>query len=418
MPIPGDLVHKKCHEKYINKKSIELAKKKKAEGSSPQKSLKKRLRSEGSTYDPLNQCLFCCKSEKVSHKAKGSRNPSKLIAVSTKERFQETLQQALAKRSDSWALQVQGRLEYLQDCRAKDVKYHNACRTHFCSELKIPAKFSSEGPAAKKQCVGRPEDHECAAAFQEVVHYLENMDYDQITMNDLVKMQQEKLSQGSAYGVQYMKKKLIDYLGERVFIGERDGKADVVSLRRTVSDILHDLHKKQKKEKSDESMHIIKAAAELVRKDIKSMECDKTSYPSFSDMAEESQLDFIPPSLRILLGEIFRGKDVNIKIASIGQARDHKDTQILVSFLTERSPFIPDPSLKSIASGRVADGKVNADNARDVGKSIMEGMTSKSVLDVVIRKKNLAITLDSKLAVTVSGDPVIVDPLVLFQRLL
>ena len=38
--------------------------------------------------------------------------------------------------------------------------------------------------------------------------------------------------------------------------------------------------------------------------------------------------------------------------------------------------------------------------------------------EVVIRKKDLAVTLATKLAVRVNDEPIIVDPLVLFQRLL
>ena len=45
-------------------------------------------------------------------------------------------------------------------------------------------------------------------------------------------------------------------------------------------------------------------------------------------------------------------------------------------------------------------------------------MTEKNVLEVVIRKKDLAVTLATKLAVRVNDEPIIVDPLVLFQCLL
>ena len=100
------------------------------------------------------------------------------------------------------------------------------------------------------------------------------------------------------------------------------------------------------------------------------------------------------------------------------QARDHKDTHTLVSYLTDRSPFLSDPSLRSIASGRVADDTAQVDDAKNIGKKILDGMTEKNVPEVVIRKKDLAVTLATKLAVRVNDEPIIVDPLVLFQRLL
>ena len=48
----------------------------------------------------------------------------------------------------------------------------------------------------------------------------------------------------------------------------------------------------------------------------------------------------------------------------------------------------------------------------------MDGTTEKNVPEVVIRKKDLAVTLATKLAVRVNDEPIIVDLLVLFQRLL
>ena len=46
-----------------------------------------------------------------------------------------------------------------------------------------------------------------------------------------------------------------------------------------------------------------------------------------------------------------------------------KDTQTLVSYLTDRSPFLSDPSLRIIASGRVADDTAKVD-AKNIGKKI------------------------------------------------
>ncbi|KAL8583039.1 hypothetical protein ACOMHN_051203 [Nucella lapillus] len=145
------------------------------------------------------------------------------------------------------------------------------------------------------------------------------MDYEEVTIPDLVKMQQDLLGSGkAAYSVRYMKQKLTERFGDALVVGTVIGRADVVSLKHTVTEILHDLHKKQKRGKSDESVHIIKAAAALVRKDIKALDCDKSNYPALSEMTLKSQLEFIPVSLQTMLHEIFKGKDASLKVGAVG----------------------------------------------------------------------------------------------------
>ena len=126
----------------------------------------------------------------------------------------------------------------------------------------------------------------------------------------------------------------------------------------------------------------------------------------------------INSAMQTLSGVTFTTLEQHKETGATRQARDHKDTQTLVSYLTDRSPFLSDPSLRSIASGRVADDTAKVDDAKNIGKKILDGMTEQNVPEVVIRKKGLAVTLATKLAVRVNDEPIVVDPLVLFQRLL
>ncbi|KAL8602370.1 hypothetical protein ACOMHN_022883 [Nucella lapillus] len=126
----------------------------------------------------------------------------------------------------------------------------------------------------------------------------------------------------------------------------------------------------------------------------------------------------INSAMQTLSGITFTTSEQHKETSTTRQARDHKDTQTLVSYLTDRSPFLSDPSLRSIASGRVADDTANVDNAKNIGKKMLDGMTEKNVLEVVIRKKDVAVTLATNLAVRVNDEPIIIDPLLLFQRLL
>ena len=46
------------------------------------------------------------------------------------------------------------------------------------------------------------------------------------------------------------------------------------------------------------------------------------------------------------------------------QARDNKDSIALLGFLQDRNPFSPDPSLRNIVTGVVAEDRVNAAEPR------------------------------------------------------
>eukprot|EP00745_Piridium_sociabile_P028799 TRINITY_DN4651_c0_g1_i2.p1 TRINITY_DN4651_c0_g1~~TRINITY_DN4651_c0_g1_i2.p1 ORF type:complete len:839 (-),score=172.35 TRINITY_DN4651_c0_g1_i2:728-3244(-) len=99
------------------------------------------------------------------------------------------------------------------------------------------------------------------------------------------------------------------------------------------------------------------------------------------------------------------------------QKRDHRDTKLLLSYLLDRNPFTTDTILLNIANGRTAAPEVNADSAKEIGHKILDDMTGKTVLEATIKKKDQVITLAAKSNVKVCEEPINVDPLLLFQRL-
>ena len=99
------------------------------------------------------------------------------------------------------------------------------------------------------------------------------------------------------------------------------------------------------------------------------------------------------------------------------QNRDAEDTSKLLEALKDWEPFAPDPSLQSIYSGVLANSKVNVDNAKQVGESILNDMKGRSVGDYKFRHKDQAITLTSGSSIKVHRQQLQVDPVLLFQRL-
>ena len=90
----------------------------------------------------------------------------------------------------------------------------------------------------------------------------------------------------------------------------------------------------------------------------------------------------INSAMQTLSGVTVTTSEQHKETGATRQALDHKDTQTLVSYLTDRSPFLSDPSLRSIASGRVADDTAKVDDANNIGKKILDGMTEKNVPEV------------------------------------
>ena len=53
-----------------------------------------------------------------------------------------------------------------------------------------------------------------------------------------------------------------------------------------------------------------------------------------------------------------------------GEKGAKKDITSILSFLTDRNPFLDDPSLRNIDTGTTADSRVNADRAKEIGTNI------------------------------------------------
>ena len=97
--------------------------------------------------------------------------------------------------------------------------------------------------------------------------------------------------------------------------------------------------------------------------------------------------------------------------------RDYADTLKILDYLSLRSPFSTDKSLRNIATGGIAEESVNCDKAKEVGEKIIQIMRGKKVDEFSFQKKHQAITLASRTAVPLSDGNVQIDPQLLFQRL-
>ena len=125
----------------------------------------------------------------------------------------------------------------------------------------------------------------------------------------------------------------------------------------------------------------------------------------------------INEAIKELTGIKFISGDQHVDVSPSRNKRDINDISKLSEFLHNMSPFSGDATLHNIATGVTANKNVDVDVARSVGCKIIESMIGSSPENYTFKKSNTAVTQGSKTSVSVDGEILIIDPLLMFQRL-
>ena len=75
--------------------------------------------------------------------------------------------------------------------------------------------------------------------------------------------------------------------------------------------------------------------------------------------------------------------------------RDARDTQDVILYLSQRSPFTAETSLRNIATGVTAPPHVNVHESKSIGNHILASMERNQVVSYIFRKKDQAVTMDT-----------------------
>ena len=186
---------------------------------------------------------------------------------------------------------VKARILHVHDLHAADSIYYQTCSVNFHTKKQIPmAQFATED--FKRPKLGCPQDDKRPEAFLEVASYLEDNDNEQITINDLNDLMNQKLANTDydAYGYTYMKTKLQEHFGERIVQTEINGNPNVITFRTTARVVLQDYYSKQYQEKentAEEKIKLVQAVAKLIKEDIKAIEISHEVYPLCDDLKSE-----------------------------------------------------------------------------------------------------------------------------------
>ncbi|CAC5425515.1 unnamed protein product [Mytilus coruscus] len=138
----GQKLHQNCRKSYTNPKYIALANKEIKHETTNLPKLRSKVE-----FDFKKHCLFC---GQLADAVIGRKRKSDVYPVRTSE-FQCKIEDICKQREDEWALEVRGRLEFVQDLHAADALYQQTCSVNFRTLKQTPLAFSPIAKKAKTQ---------------------------------------------------------------------------------------------------------------------------------------------------------------------------------------------------------------------------------------------------------------------------
>ncbi|XP_071642214.1 uncharacterized protein [Temnothorax longispinosus] len=236
-----------------------------------------------------SNCFFCDKQCR-DYRCKDDRTRRLVSADSIQLRIQETAR----KRNDQWAHDVLSRIEGVHSLKEVGGRYHTNCNIRFSH---IPT-----GNSARK-----PPITDLETAFENVCHYIEENDECQFTLTELLDEMKEYKPKPET-----LKSKLLKRYGEKIMIHEKNGRPTLICFRGNDYDALIDSwYTNKEKTEQGERLRIVRAAAAIVRDDIRKQFYDTRSYPSPHQFLDNA-VDDVPESLQLFLSEVMlKGKRGN-----------------------------------------------------------------------------------------------------------
>ena len=280
----------------------------------------RKTRGSQPAFDFKTKCFFC--EQVVTARGKQTKSASEVL--SKNREIDTRVTEAITSHSfDEWALIILGRLEGIHDLHAEDDMYPHSCYTNFVSKKNIPLRCQASGAEGKKRKRGRPKDEVLDDIYYEICRTMQEMEKndEQVTVPTFAKQMAElALARDlDAYDARYLKKRIEDDFQGQIVITNVNGNPDVITFTSTASKILQDFQKiKSSADVEVEKMRMIKAAADIIRNDVKQQDSNLMFYPTVEDIENSSHL--APPTLLHFLENLIPCKVSSLKISSIAQA--------------------------------------------------------------------------------------------------
>lgn len=318
-------VHESCRKNHNNARRYDQLKRKLTNVQEPPPP---KRRSSSSRFSFKADC-FICGSFVDQEKAKKLPNHTEyefntVMSLTIQETIRKHCNERLKEQDDAWADAILRRMAAIHDLPAEEAIYHRRCYKYFCSPRRYNLEdltANNDGPIPKKR--GRPAgscDEEKQFAFMSVIDYLESNDDETVTLDELYDVMQRCSESDEVYSKKSLRRLLVEHYGEKVSITSSKQQPLVVTLTSNVKQILQEAHKKLSQDWSDIN-ELIAIVGDYIRTEIKNIEKHNNVYPEATDMGSvQHNLSILPPSLCFLLSTIIKGKNVDLRRASLGQA--------------------------------------------------------------------------------------------------
>lgn len=116
-------------------------------------------------------------------------------------------------------------------------------------------------------------------------------------------------------------------------------------------------------------------------------------------------------------GVVFSSGEQHVDFRASRKNRDEQDRRKISEWFNNHFPFPTSASLMSLSTGIIGNSKINCYQSLQIGTQTMRSFVGKSFADIKQSKKNVVLSLASMTcAIEVHNEPVVVDPLMIFQR--
>ncbi|KAF0749504.1 Uncharacterized protein FWK35_00020019 [Aphis craccivora] len=230
-------VHCNCRKSYVKENNIATS----------LSTTKNTRRSDILVFDFKHKCLLCEGDASDEFLKKVIKKPvqkrDRVHCVETLV-FKDSLLETAKNRNDKWGSDVILRVGNVSDLVAAEGRYYGACGKQFFKRI-----------STQQSSKGRPENVEVTAAFDFVCNYIENNeDRCQFSLREILNEYK-----GYIPTEKILKKRLIDKYGQDIVIATGINRQPVICFQ-------------------EERLRVVKAAADIIREDIKSMVYDLQKF--------------------------------------------------------------------------------------------------------------------------------------------
>ena len=187
---------------------------------------------------------------------------------------------------------------------AAEGRYHRSCSVKF---------RANDSSASKTNQRGRQPNNDLQNSFSKTFEWLE-MDTDLVTVKEFREKMVQFSENNDSYTTKHIKNILKEKYGAYVFFTDtmRESK-NVICFQDMASYIISKRLNDEKGDTEDETESIIKAAADLIKSEIREMKYDSEYYPTCQDIVDRN---WVPKSLMQFLS-MFKLSD--LRLESIGR---------------------------------------------------------------------------------------------------